>query len=52
MSSIEDQKFVPIIMAGGSGRRLWPKSRSAVPKQFIELVDDSTLLVKLCNVLA
>ena len=27
----------PIIMAGGSGTRLWPLSRSAHPKQFLAL---------------
>ncbi|MBC3303300.1 mannose-1-phosphate guanylyltransferase/mannose-6-phosphate isomerase [Pseudomonas sp. SWRI18] len=31
--------FVPIIMAGGSGTRLWPLSRQLHPKQFIPLVD-------------
>lgn len=29
--------FVPVIMAGGSGSRLWPLSRSAFPKQFLAL---------------
>ena len=32
--------FIPVIMAGGSGSRLWPLSRSAFPKQFLSL--DST----------
>jgi mannose-1-phosphate guanylyltransferase len=31
------QKIVPVIMAGGKGTRLWPLSRSAAPKQFIQL---------------
>lgn len=31
--------FVPIIMAGGSGTRLWPLSRQLHPKQFLPLVD-------------
>ncbi|MBC8982169.1 mannose-1-phosphate guanylyltransferase/mannose-6-phosphate isomerase [Pseudomonas lurida] len=30
--------FVPIIMAGGSGTRLWPLSRQLHPKQFLPLV--------------
>lgn len=33
-----------VIMAGGSGSRLWPLSRSLHPKQFLPLVDDTTML--------
>ncbi|WP_039046407.1 mannose-1-phosphate guanylyltransferase/mannose-6-phosphate isomerase [Plesiomonas shigelloides] len=29
--------IIPVIMAGGSGSRLWPLSRSAFPKQFLTL---------------
>jgi mannose-1-phosphate guanylyltransferase/mannose-6-phosphate isomerase len=32
-------KLVPIIMAGGSGTRLWPISRDTMPKQFISLLE-------------
>ena len=31
--------FLPIVMSGGSGTRLWPVSRSKFPKQFCELLD-------------
>ena len=31
-----------VIMAGGSGTRLWPASNSKVPKQFLSLPDGST----------
>jgi len=31
--------FVPVILAGGSGTRLWPLSRQGYPKQFINLLD-------------
>jgi len=34
----------PVILAGGSGTRLWPLSRSTHPKQFLPLLDGSTLL--------
>ncbi|MEY8241341.1 MAG: mannose-1-phosphate guanylyltransferase/mannose-6-phosphate isomerase [Cycloclasticus sp.] len=32
--------LVPVIMAGGSGTRLWPLSRSLHPKQFLPLIAD------------
>jgi mannose-1-phosphate guanylyltransferase len=33
-----------VIMAGGIGSRLWPRSRSATPKQFLDLVGSRTML--------
>lgn len=33
-----------LIMAGGRGERFWPKSRRRLPKQFLSLVDDRTML--------
>ena len=35
--------IIPIILAGGSGSRLWPLSRASFPKQFLELLDDENL---------
>ncbi|BBG65024.1 mannose-1-phosphate guanylyltransferase [Hydrogenimonas sp.] len=32
-----------IILCGGSGTRLWPISRTLMPKQFVKLFDDSSL---------
>ncbi len=32
------------IMAGGGGTRLWPSSRQSVPKQFLKLFSNKTLL--------
>ena len=37
-------KIRPVIMAGGSGSRLWPLSREAAPKQLLPLVSDRSLL--------
>jgi mannose-1-phosphate guanylyltransferase len=34
----------PVIMCGGSGTRLWPLSRSQFPKQFLPLVNDTSML--------
>jgi mannose-1-phosphate guanylyltransferase / mannose-6-phosphate isomerase len=36
-------KIQPVIMSGGSGTRLWPMSRKALPKQFLKLVTDRTM---------
>lgn len=33
-----------VIMAGGSGKRLWPLSRQKRPKQVLKLIDGQTLL--------
>lgn len=34
----------PVILAGGTGSRLWPKSRAALPKQFLALTSDKTMI--------
>ncbi|GGO72018.1 mannose-1-phosphate guanylyltransferase/mannose-6-phosphate isomerase [Bowmanella pacifica] len=34
----------PIVMAGGTGSRLWPKSRAAFPKQFLTLTSEHSML--------
>lgn len=38
--------LVPVIISGGAGSRLWPLSREAFPKPFVELPDGSTLIGK------
>ena len=35
--------IIPVILAGGSGTRLWPASRKAYPKQFTKLIGKRTL---------
>ena len=35
--------ITPILLAGGSGSRLWPSSRKTYPKQFTKLISDETL---------
>lgn len=35
--------IVPVLLSGGSGTRLWPKSRKSYPKQFVPLVGETTL---------
>jgi len=36
-------EIVPVILCGGSGTRLWPRSRATKPKPFLPLVGNSTL---------
>ena len=36
-------KIVPVILCGGSGTRLWPRSRKTMPKPFLPLVGETTL---------
>ncbi|MDN2566086.1 mannose-1-phosphate guanylyltransferase/mannose-6-phosphate isomerase [Aquibium sp. A9E412] len=36
--------LVPVVMAGGSGTRLWPVSRKLYPKQFCALTGERTML--------
>jgi mannose-1-phosphate guanylyltransferase/mannose-6-phosphate isomerase len=33
----------PVVLCGGSGTRLWPRSRKAAPKPFLPLVGEETL---------
>lgn len=37
-------KMIPVILCGGAGSRLWPMSRKLLPKQFLPLVTEHTLL--------
>ncbi|WP_051481098.1 mannose-1-phosphate guanylyltransferase/mannose-6-phosphate isomerase [Paraburkholderia nodosa] len=37
-------RIVPVVLAGGSGTRLWPMSREQFPKQLIGVVGSDTLL--------
>ena len=36
--------ITPVIMAGGSGTRLWPLSRAGHPKQFLAFNGEKTML--------
>ena len=36
-------KVYPVLLAGGSGTRLWPLSRMSYPKQFSKLIGETTL---------
>ena len=36
--------IIPVTLCGGSGTRLWPLSRKALPKQFVPLIQGKSLL--------
>lgn len=38
--------ITPIILAGGTGSRLWPLSRAMYPKQFLPLINDNTTMLQ------
>jgi mannose-1-phosphate guanylyltransferase/mannose-1-phosphate guanylyltransferase/mannose-6-phosphate isomerase len=35
--------ITPVILCGGSGTRLWPRSRAVMPKPFLPLIGEATL---------
>jgi len=43
-NSLNANSIKAVILAGGSGTRLWPLSRLQLPKQFLKLQGDKTLL--------
>ena len=45
----DEKKIFPIILAAGSGTRLWPLSRDSRPKQFIKFFEETTLFQKTVN---
>ncbi|MBI3795111.1 MAG: mannose-1-phosphate guanylyltransferase/mannose-6-phosphate isomerase [Nitrospinae bacterium] len=50
--SAEEKNIYAVILAGGSGSRLWPLSRQQLPKQFLSLEGDVSLLQATINRLA
>lgn len=41
--------LIPVVMAGGSGTRLWPLSRKLFPKQFLPLISQDSMLQATLN---
>lgn len=41
--------LIPVVLSGGSGTRLWPLSREAYPKQFLNLISCNSLLGETFN---
>ncbi len=44
MSAESSPRIKPVVLCGGSGTRLWPLSRKALPKQFAPLIGNKSLL--------
>ena len=40
----QNEHAYAVILAGGGGTRLWPKSRNKTPKQFLKLTGDQTMM--------
>ncbi len=43
-TTTKNGRLVQVILAGGSGTRLWPVSREQYPKQLIDVIGDQSLL--------
>jgi mannose-1-phosphate guanylyltransferase len=41
---VAEKNIFAVIMAGGSGTRFWPASREHLPKQFLKITGDRTML--------
>jgi mannose-1-phosphate guanylyltransferase len=46
MSNGAGKHVYAVIMAGGMGKKLWPLSRKKMPKQFVDFLDDGTMVAK------
>ncbi|MBI5357115.1 mannose-1-phosphate guanylyltransferase [Candidatus Collierbacteria bacterium] len=44
MDQASNKHLFAVILAGGGGTRLWPRSTNAKPKQFLRLISDKTML--------
>jgi mannose-1-phosphate guanylyltransferase/mannose-1-phosphate guanylyltransferase/mannose-6-phosphate isomerase len=44
MNDAASRPIVPVILSGGSGTRLWPLSRTARPKQMLDLLGGGSML--------
>ena len=38
-----------VLLAGGKGTRLWPATTNDIPKQFLRIFDNNTMIEKIYN---
>lgn len=43
-SEMKDPLITPVVLCGGSGKRLWPLSRRSMPKQFVSVLGQDSML--------
>ena len=41
---MKDPLITPVVLCGGSGKRLWPLSRRSMPKQFVSVLGQDSML--------
>ena len=41
---LSNKRIIPVVLAGGSGTRLWPLSREQYPKQFVRVASNLSML--------
>ncbi|NTV91946.1 MAG: mannose-1-phosphate guanyltransferase [Chlorobiaceae bacterium] len=46
MNQAFNEHVYAVIMAGGTGKLLWPLSRKKTPKQFVDIFDNTTMIEK------
>ncbi|ABL66381.1 mannose-1-phosphate guanylyltransferase [Chlorobium phaeobacteroides] len=46
MNEVDNKRVYAVIMAGGTGKLLWPLARKKTPKQFVDLFDKKTMIDK------
>lgn len=42
----DSSKIVPVLMIGGKGERFWPRSRRGMPKQFLAITSEKSMIIE------
>ena len=49
ISKVFSNMIYPVVLCGGKGTRLWPKSRAVMPKQFVPMISNDSLFQLTCR---